>query len=130
MDKPYTLIHASVADLPQHVAKQSLDAIITDPPYPGEFVALFGVLAEVAVEVLKPGASLIVMSGQCYLPEIYALFDRMKPRLLYHWTSPYLLPGGQALQLFPKRIMNYGKMLLWYTHGPYQPPRHANGKEM
>ena len=64
------LFQADIRDgLPQ-VADNSVDFIITDPPYPREFIPLYGELSKVAARVLKDGGSLVCMVGQSYLPEV------------------------------------------------------------
>src|SRR5690606_23960988 len=45
-----------LADVPDG----SVDAIITDPPYPGEFVCLFTDLSKLAARILKPSGVLVV----------------------------------------------------------------------
>ena len=94
-----------------------VDYIITDPPYPKEFVPLYSDLSRFASKVLKPGGSLIAMSGQCYLPEV---MNRLSECLNYHWTVSYLTPGGQATQIWPKKINTFWKPLLWFTKGEYK----------
>ena len=60
---------ADVTDgLPQ-IADESVDFVITDPPYSKEFIPLYYDLAIVAGRTLKDGGSLLVMCGQSYLPE-------------------------------------------------------------
>ena len=49
---------------------ESVDVILTDPPYPRDFVALYSDLSKTAARVLKPGGSLVAMVGQSYLPEV------------------------------------------------------------
>ena len=103
-----------------------VDAIITDPPYPAEFLELFGVLdpadqfareglAEVAKRILKPGGVCAVMIGQSYLPEIVA---RMSEALTYRWTLAYLTPGGQAVQIWDRKVNTFWKPILLFTNGP------------
>jgi len=91
--------------------------IITDPPYPREFLPLYGMLAEQAKRLLKPGGSVLAMAGQSYLPEI---FGSMAPHLTYHWMVSYLTPGGQAPQLWQRQVNTFWKPVLWFTNGKYQ----------
>lgn len=94
-----------------------VDAIITDPPYPAEFLPLFDGLAETAARILKPGGICAVMVGQSYLPEI---FERMQTAgLTYHWTLAYLTPGGQAVQLWQRNVNTFWKPVLVYVKGQY-----------
>lgn len=70
--------------------KKQYDYIITDPPYPKEFLNLYEILAERANEFLKDGGLLIAMCGQSYLNQIYKM---MSKHLDYYWTACYLTPG-------------------------------------
>lgn len=98
------------------IADESIDIIITDPPYPREFVPLYEELALFASRVLKPGGSCIVMIGQSYLPDIAA---GMTKHLKYHWTCGYITPGGQSVQLWERKVNTFWKPLLWFTKGDY-----------
>jgi len=94
----------------------AVDWIITDPPYPAEFLPLFSDLSAFAARVLKPGGSLVAMVGQSYLPEVMA---RLGERLAYQWTLAYLTPGGQAVQVWDRKVNTFWKPLLWYVNGEY-----------
>lgn len=94
----------------------SVDWIITDPPYPREFLDVYEELGQVAAHVLKPGGSLICMIGQSYLPDIVSHISK---HLKYHWTLAYLTPGGQATQLFPRKVNTFWKPVLWFINGEY-----------
>ena len=98
------------------IEAESVDVIITDPPYPKEFLPLYEDLAAFAARVLKPGGSCVVMVGQSYLPEIMAMMCR---HLNYHWTCGYMTPGGQAVQLWDRKVNTFWKPLLWFTKGEY-----------
>lgn len=75
------------------------DAVITDPPYPEEFLPVFTELAEGCKAADVPLVA--VMSGQTYLPEV---LRRLFEHLRYRWTLAYLTPGGQAVQQFPAKV--------------------------
>lgn len=94
----------------------SIDYIITDPPYPQEYIPLYSDLSKVAARVLKPDGSLIVMIGQSYLPEV---IQRLSEHMTYHWCMAYLTPGGQSPQLFHKRVNTFWKPVLWFKKGDY-----------
>lgn len=121
------------------LADNSVDVIITDPPYPAEFLSLLGRraigrdeyggavydefeaegLSELAQRVLKPGGICAVMIGQSYLPEV---IERLGAKLNYHWTLTYLTPGGQATQLWQRKVNTFWKPILIYTKGEYNGP--------
>jgi hypothetical protein len=83
------------------------DAVITDPPYPLEFIECFSELAKACSAV----PLVAVMSGQSYLPEV---FRRLCEHLRYRWTLAYLTPGGQAVQQWEAKINTTWKPVLLF----------------
>ena len=73
-------------------------------------------LARVAEHVLKDGGSLLCMIGQSFVPEI---ITALTARLKYHWVVGYLTPGGQAVQVWDRRVNTFWKPVLWFTKGAY-----------
>jgi 16S rRNA G966 N2-methylase RsmD len=112
----FTLYHEPICNLDTRIEPASLDAIVTDPPYPREYLPVYEQLARFAAYALKPGGSLVVMVGQSYLPEILAA---MCPIITYQWTAAYLTPGGQAVQLWQRKVNAFWKPLLWFVQGEY-----------
>lgn len=93
----------------QEVFQQGInaDCIISDPPYPKEFVGLYGDLAKLAS---KHGISRVaVMCGQTYFPQI---MEEMCKHLEYRWTIAYLTPGGQAVQQWQTKVNTFWKPVL------------------
>lgn len=111
------LICGDMIDVMGGMARSSVDIIITDPPYPQEFIPLYGELARLARDVLKPGGSLLAMAGQSYLPDIFKL---MTEHLIYNWTVAYLTPGGQSPQLWQRKVNCFWKPVLWFVRGEFQ----------
>lgn len=102
----------------RNIQLTSIDAIITDPPYPEEYLPLYEDLGHWAYQSLKEGGSLLVMCGQSYLPQIYALLS--KSNMTYRWTLAYLTPGGQAVQIWQSKVNTFWKPVLWFTKGEYK----------
>ena len=96
----------------------TVDAIITDPPYPRQYLPLYGDLARFAAKALKPGGSLVCMTGQAYLPDVLAA---LRSELAYRWTLAYMVEGPH-IQVWPPRILNGWKPVLWLTNGPTAGP--------
>ena len=113
----YRLITADIAQAVDYIEPTSVDWIITDPPYPKQYLDLYDQLAALADHALKPGGSMVAMVGQSYLPQI---IERLSATLTYHWTLAYLTPGGQASQLWSRRVNTFWKPLLWFTKGEYE----------
>jgi DNA modification methylase len=104
----------------------SIDCIITDPPYPEEFLPTYGRLAALAERVLKPGGSLLAMAGHCHLPNVfkhlqsglsYSTGDA--EALRYQWMLAYLMPASEAAN-WSRKVMTEWKPVLWYVKGSYE----------
>jgi site-specific DNA-methyltransferase (adenine-specific) len=106
-------IHEQLPDIEDN----SVDFIITDPPYPREYLSLYGELSRLANRVLKDGGSLLVMSGQSYLPQV---MNELRKYMDYHWTLAYLTPGGQSPSLWQKNTNTFWKPVLWFIKGKYK----------
>jgi site-specific DNA-methyltransferase (adenine-specific) len=100
-----------VGDVATWQTDRHFDFIITDPPYPREYLPLYGTLARRAREWLTPGGLLIAMCGQSYLDEIY---HAMGEYLCYYWTACYLTPGP-ATPLRMKQVNSNWKPVLVYA---------------
>ena len=91
----------------------SVDLVVTDPPYGDQYTHLYGELAKWASAKLKPGGSLVAYVGQGNLPDVTA---EMGPHLRYWWTLALMHNhGGQ--QLPGKWVMVEWKPLVWYVKG-------------
>jgi hypothetical protein len=107
------LYTCSVANLRHHVEAESLDAIITDPPYAEEYLPIYADLAKFASYALKPGGTLIAMVGHMHEYEIQTM---LREHLCYRWTICYYMPG-QTAKLFPLELGSAWKPILWFTKG-------------
>src|SRR5207237_36261 len=67
------------------IPANSIDIIITDPPYNKASLPLYSELAGFGAHVLRPGGCLVMYVGQYYLPEIISTFAQAKS-LSYVWT--------------------------------------------
>jgi len=107
--------HIWQANIETWQAPRQYDFIITDPPYPKEYLYLYEILAMRAAEWLTPSGLLIAMCGQSYINEIYTMMDR---HLTYYWTACYLTPG-QPTPLRQRQVNASWKPLLIYSTGQY-----------
>lgn len=110
------LHHGDMGDVDAGV----VDCIITDPPYPGEHLESWDALGAFAARHLRDGGSMLAMSGQFHLPEVIARLSAHGLR--YHWTLAYLTPGGQAVQVWPRKVNTFWKPVIWFTKGEYDGP--------
>jgi len=101
-------------DLVLTLPDNSVDLILTDPPYGRQFRPLWEDLAREAARVLKPGAFLVAYSGQHGLPEI---LSALASHLDYFWM------GFLLHRVCPRReevcVVNAGKPLPIF----FKPPR-------
>jgi site-specific DNA-methyltransferase (adenine-specific) len=112
-DPDFRLILGDLLEAGADIADESVDVIVTDPPYPEEFLETFSKLSELAARVLKPGGHCLVMSGQSHLPEVYA---RLCENLKYQWTLNYYTPG-QSTQVFGRKVKSNWKPVIWLIKG-------------
>jgi len=90
---------------------ESVQLVLTDPPYDEDSIGLFGAAAVAAQQVLRPGGSLLVYSGQKYLGDVIAA---MSPHLRYWWT--FALVHQDSAQLLQKLGLRCGwKPILWFV---------------
>jgi len=91
-----------------------VDVIITDPPYPYEFIECWSKLSELADYALKPSGLCIAMSGQLYLPEV---MDRLGKHLNYYWTMCVQMTAQKQI-VHPVNIQCGWKPILIYQKAP------------
>jgi hypothetical protein len=108
-----TVLEGDFAVVGQEVADASVDLILTDPPYGREFLPALEALGALAARVLKPGSSLVVMSGQSCLPEVLQTLQR---HLRYQWTLSYRF-AGPGIAVWGPHIHNHWRPVVWCTKG-------------
>ena len=87
-----TLIHGDFAEA--NVPDESIQLILTDPPYGQEYLSLWDKLGVFAYRVLVPSGFLIAYSGQFSLPTV---FDKLRVKLDYFWTIALILKENQLV---------------------------------
>ncbi len=97
------------------VRPESVDLILTDPPYKPATLSCYRDLAEFAAHCLKPGGSLLVMAGTSHLPDVLGYLCNTDG-LHYHWTFNYLMDGANLR--FHSRAVRMGwKPVVWLVKG-------------
>ena len=87
-----------------------VDAIITDPPYPREFIDLFGDLGKLAEDILSANGVLAVMVGQSHLRDYLRLLDE---HMEYRWVGSYIVQGPRN-RVHKARVGTGWKPILLY----------------
>ena len=116
LDDRVQVVHADFRDALGDLPDGSVDLVLTDPPYPAEYLPLYSDLGYMASQCLKDGGVLAAMVGQSYLPDI---ISRLSEHLTYHWTIGYFTPGGQSVQLWQRKVNTFWKPVLVFTKGDY-----------
>ena len=119
---PPEIYRASCRQMCEIVPVDSVDFIFTDTPYPRDFLKVHRDLAELAIKVLKPGSSLLVMIGHCYLPEILKLMN--VPGLKFNFIFNYNMSAeGPKRGVIARKVMQiYSKPMLQFVKGKNERP--------
>lgn len=89
----------------------SVDLILTDPPYPAEFLPLYSDLSRLAERVLTDDGICIVMTGKIALPEV---ISRLGEHLNYGWVYALPLPGSNS-RIMGRHVLQCWKPLLAFS---------------
>lgn len=116
-----TLHHCGINDLWAHIEPESVQAIITDPPYQKIDIPVWRDLGEFARHALRPGGHLIALSGNIYDHECWHIlnettgFDRRIGPLYDFSDTP-----ETAFQFAQWGInsMAWYKPFLWFARPP------------
>jgi site-specific DNA-adenine methylase len=101
------------------IEDSSIDLILTDPPYPAEYLHLWKDLFIQAKRVLKPNKFIVAYSGQMYLDKIFKYAN--EAGLDYYWminiefTKKPLVHG--------RKVLNEWKPILVFQNGLKQHDR-------
>ena len=115
-----TELHVTaVADLKNLVKPETVDLIATDPPYEQAALPAIKHLTEFAEHALKPGGTLLVMTGNEHLPQIIKTLTENK--LTYRWQIAYLMRGPTS-RVRHRSIFQTWKPIIWVTKGNYNGP--------
>lgn len=96
------------------IPDQSVNCILTDPPYGKKYLPLWNDLAKFAARVLRKDGLLVSYSGQLYLPQILAA---LSSHLDWWWMSGVIHKGAGNLTPLGhpvRKVINQFKPLLIY----------------
>jgi len=110
-----SVLHGDFRDRLYNLPDGSVDLIITDPPYPEEFLPLWTDLAEQAARLLGPRGILFAWSGKIFLPEV---MNRLGSHLTYGWVFKLDLPGANS-RIMGRHLRQTWKPVLAYTTGTW-----------
>jgi hypothetical protein len=108
------ILTGDAAALFDHLADNSVDLFLTDPPYLENMLDTYTLLSRLAAQKLKPGGLCLAYSGQMFLPEVMRL---MSGHLTYWWMFA-VAHTGQALAIWNRAVQTKWRSVLVYAK-PY-----------
>jgi hypothetical protein len=102
------------------LASESVDAVITDPPYGLADVPLYGELARFAMRVLKPSGWCLTMTGDLYLSQIFT--QMIAPGLIERGLITVIFPGGHHSRIGTTKTFQAAKTILLLQKPPTRRP--------
>jgi len=117
-DELVQIHHGDFYQLSSLLEDDSVDAIITDPPYPRQYLHTWSQLGEVAMRVLKPGGWCIAYSGKQHLDEV---MRRMTDAgLVYYWQI--IFKQTLVATVHPRKVNTVYKPILMFQKPPLTTP--------
>jgi site-specific DNA-methyltransferase (adenine-specific) len=107
------LMFGDFREVGKQIPDESVQVILTDPPYGLEYLDLWDSLGELAERVLIPSGYLITYSGKWYLPQV---MSKLSNHLNYFWTIALLLKERDLINL--KNIYSKWKPILIFSKPP------------
>jgi site-specific DNA-methyltransferase (adenine-specific) len=89
------------------------DLVLTDPPYPKDFDAVWQVLAEQGARLLSDCGSLVTLCGNSQVPLVIESLSKV----LRYWWLGGMLNQENGYRLPGKWVFTTGKPCLWYVKG-------------
>jgi adenine-specific DNA-methyltransferase len=118
---PLNILPRAIADVSDaELASNSVDAVITDPPYALNDVPLYGELARFAMRVLKPSGWCLAMVGDLYFGRVTALMT--ESGLLERGLITITFPGGHHSRIRTTKTFQAAKTILLLQKPPARPP--------
>jgi tRNA1(Val) A37 N6-methylase TrmN6 len=109
-----SILHGDFREVCASLPQNSVDLILTDPPYDRDSAPLWDDLGRVAARVLRPGGYLISYCGQVALP--VALADLSK-HLRYYWVLVNWQATGESVRLWSRRFWVNWKPIVIFVNG-------------
>jgi len=100
-------------EIAKDIPDGSVDIIITDPPYPHEFIGCWSQLSEVASRILKPHGLCIAYSGKLHLDECMA---RLGEHLSFYWQIVFMQTVMPTIH--PRKVNTKYKPILVFQNVP------------
>lgn len=120
-----TIYHADMVDLRMEIEPGSIDAVITDPPYPRKYYPVWDDLGWLSKIVLKRGGSLLSIVPHYLLPAVLREMEDHEP-LKYRWICAMWQHDG-AHPRMAMGIEVHWKPIVWWVQGAWPQGRGYRG---
>ena len=110
-----SVIHGDCLEVMRRLQENSVNLVLTDPPYPREFQYCYKHLADTTPRIMKRGASLITLLGHYALEEVMEIF---KGKLKYRWLFCMNQESGKHARMAMGIEVTW-KPALWYVKEAY-----------
>jgi 16S rRNA G966 N2-methylase RsmD len=111
-DDAVEFYNCAASDLTEHV--DTVDYIITDPPYDEGAIEDWQELATISKDLLEPGGLLAAYSGKYHLPAVH---DALGSELEYYWQF-IVNHAGTGARVWPRNVRTNYKPVLVYAKPP------------
>jgi hypothetical protein len=112
------MIHGDFYERSTSLATESVDAIITDPPYPQQYLPLWDQLGEMAMRTLKPGGWCIAYSGKQHLDQV--IRKMTDAGLSFYWQI--IFKQTVTATIHARKVNTVYKPILVFQKPPITPP--------
>ncbi len=86
--------------LPADELLHSVDLVVTDPPYSGDYLPMWGDSSRWASMVLKPWGHLVAMGAPMLMPQY---IEALSARLEYRWTIAWLMTRSVETKQYQRK---------------------------
>jgi len=119
----FYIIEGKFEDSEKYIPDNSIDAIITDPPYGDEYLHVWEDLARIGSRILKPSGWLVTYAGKLRLPDV---FHELCKYLKYYWMLCLNQPGSHA-RVHARNIFCEYRPILIFQKPPFKRVSHYFG---
>jgi len=108
------IVYKDFYEYSKEIPENSVDLVLTDPPYGREYIDLWAKLFEVSYRVLKPSKYLICYCGQQNIDKVFQL----KNDLIYYWM--FRLNFKVQFMVKPRNIIADWKPCIIWQKPPFK----------
>ena len=108
-DSAVTIYHGDCRLILPQLPK--VDLVLTDPPYPEEYLDCFEIVSQYSKQLLPKGGYLLCYSGQMYLPQV---LHKLGQYMTYRWVVAIL--HAQRQIVWPARVIAGWKPILIFQN--------------